>query len=592
MAPPLRARSARSGRARPARDPRSTLSRRALDLVQKIESKDRYGIFLLPVDADAIPDYRKVVARPMDLSTVRANVSAGVYLSPDDLRADLDLIWANCIRFNSDESIYYKEAVRLRALAGKYFEEFLRNLARDGVTPAAGGGGDAANGAVKPTSAVSLRVNAKRLRGIAAGEKGGVEGGQNGIADGAAKGDEDTAAEADEEIAVDQFLKGPRKRLRNSQGGGASTLNYAHGAQARMHPRPRQELHGVGWRGSPSYQDFVSQSGPAARRLLAIVLDPFAVRDHDDAFARMDAEAHANAQADMEASMQTNMQENANDALEAPALPTKRPRSPPSESNLPDAPPKPEPIMPMGPPAEPPSPRAVEDLRKILKSHKIDDAFLNAHLPKSVAGAGSPGDTVLEEVRPAGQEAEEAVQENGKAGESESDSDGSLDVGDDAEGQVEADSLASGEEASPSSELDRLLQTNHANILNLLRVRALKEGAVGEALEGLQAMEEEYARCLRDGVAMAAEMFPPSVLIPRRKAEELSVAAAKEFMSKKVVGEEAKDGEAAAKEDVTIEDEAKEATVKEDVSKEDMPMEDVPKESVPKEVAAKEAAIK
>eukprot|EP00171_Calliarthron_tuberculosum_P011371 IDg11371t1 len=116
-----------------ARDHRDILKRRSIELIRKIEDKDKHAIFLEPVEADQVPGYADVITRPMDLSTIRKSVTMGVYRTPAELRADIDLIWANCIKFNADGSIYYREAVRLRALAGKYFEEFLRNLARDGL---------------------------------------------------------------------------------------------------------------------------------------------------------------------------------------------------------------------------------------------------------------------------------------------------------------------------------------------------------------------------------------------------------------------------------------------------------------------------
>lgn len=120
------------------RDPKDLFKKRATDLIRKISDKDRYAIFLEPVDTKAVPDYLKVIPRPMDLSTVQANLVAGVYRTPPELRADLDLIWSNCCTFNADDSIFYKEAVRLRALCARHYDDMLRLLIRDGVAPALG----------------------------------------------------------------------------------------------------------------------------------------------------------------------------------------------------------------------------------------------------------------------------------------------------------------------------------------------------------------------------------------------------------------------------------------------------------------------
>ena len=112
---------------------RDALQRRSLELLDKLCAKDKYAVFLDPVNTDEVPGYLDVISRRMDLATIRKSVSMGVYRTPMELRADIDLIWSNCIKFNADDTVYYREAVRLRALAGKYFEELLRNLARDGL---------------------------------------------------------------------------------------------------------------------------------------------------------------------------------------------------------------------------------------------------------------------------------------------------------------------------------------------------------------------------------------------------------------------------------------------------------------------------
>lgn len=123
---------------RTPRDPRELLKKRGADLLRKISDKDRYGIFLQPVDVDAIDGYAQLIARPMDLSTCQNNLAMGVYRTPMELRTDLDLIWSNCCTFNADDSIYFKEAVRLRAVCARYYDDFVKALVKDGVAPALG----------------------------------------------------------------------------------------------------------------------------------------------------------------------------------------------------------------------------------------------------------------------------------------------------------------------------------------------------------------------------------------------------------------------------------------------------------------------
>ena len=48
--------------------------------------------FLEPVSEAEAPGYRQLIAKPMDLGTVRANIRAGVYPSPAHAWADLQLV--------------------------------------------------------------------------------------------------------------------------------------------------------------------------------------------------------------------------------------------------------------------------------------------------------------------------------------------------------------------------------------------------------------------------------------------------------------------------------------------------------------------
>ncbi|KAL1648874.1 transcription initiation at TATA-containing promoter protein [Diplodia intermedia] len=60
--------------------------------------------FLQPVDPVAlnIPQYLKIIRKPMDLGTVYGRFKRGEYTSAKDIKADLDLIFANCYKFNPE----------------------------------------------------------------------------------------------------------------------------------------------------------------------------------------------------------------------------------------------------------------------------------------------------------------------------------------------------------------------------------------------------------------------------------------------------------------------------------------------------------
>ena len=83
---------------------------RARDVVAAVmKHKHARLLFNQPVDASLFPDYRKIIKRPMDLSTVMARLREGeasgwqhgTYSTPADVLADVSLIWSNCNTFNS-----------------------------------------------------------------------------------------------------------------------------------------------------------------------------------------------------------------------------------------------------------------------------------------------------------------------------------------------------------------------------------------------------------------------------------------------------------------------------------------------------------
>ncbi|KAL7414368.1 Bromodomain-containing protein, partial [Mrakia frigida] len=47
-----------------------------------------------------IPDYPKIVKRPMDLSTIRQNLADNYYDDPQEVHSDVKLMFKNCYLFN------------------------------------------------------------------------------------------------------------------------------------------------------------------------------------------------------------------------------------------------------------------------------------------------------------------------------------------------------------------------------------------------------------------------------------------------------------------------------------------------------------
>lgn len=76
--------------------------------------KPRYAasahFFLAPVDPVAlnIPDYHKVIKKPMDLGTVELKLKQGEYENLKEFEADVRLVFANCYKFNPQSNLVHQ----------------------------------------------------------------------------------------------------------------------------------------------------------------------------------------------------------------------------------------------------------------------------------------------------------------------------------------------------------------------------------------------------------------------------------------------------------------------------------------------------
>ena len=60
-----------------------------------------------------LEDYPQIIKKPMDLSTVKRNLSKSAYKTYEDFFNDIQLIWDNCKTYNMAESEIYKYAEEL-----------------------------------------------------------------------------------------------------------------------------------------------------------------------------------------------------------------------------------------------------------------------------------------------------------------------------------------------------------------------------------------------------------------------------------------------------------------------------------------------
>jgi hypothetical protein len=83
-----------------------------LAVLDKITKTDARLIFAEPVPDD-VPKYREIIKDPMDLSTMRRKAKRGKYKTLDAFVADFNLMIRNCMTFNPDTTIFYKEGKRI-----------------------------------------------------------------------------------------------------------------------------------------------------------------------------------------------------------------------------------------------------------------------------------------------------------------------------------------------------------------------------------------------------------------------------------------------------------------------------------------------
>ncbi|XP_071741634.1 transcription factor GTE7-like [Rutidosis leptorrhynchoides] len=83
-------------------------------------------VFNKPVDAVALGlhDYHQIIKRPMDLGTVKSNLSKGFYANPVDFASDVRLVFENAMLYNPRTDEVHRMAEQLLT----YFEDLFRPI--------------------------------------------------------------------------------------------------------------------------------------------------------------------------------------------------------------------------------------------------------------------------------------------------------------------------------------------------------------------------------------------------------------------------------------------------------------------------------
>ena len=97
-------------------------------LLRRVKGKGEHvHHFLIPVDhvALGLPDYPKVIKRPMDLGTIQRRLDAHRYQHPSEFVDDMRLVWSNAVAYNKPASPVHAAALHLREIFERSLFEVL-----------------------------------------------------------------------------------------------------------------------------------------------------------------------------------------------------------------------------------------------------------------------------------------------------------------------------------------------------------------------------------------------------------------------------------------------------------------------------------
>lgn len=104
----------------------ASLMKSCVQVLQKLMKHKHGWIFNVPVDAVGmgLHDYYEIIKKPMDLGTVKANLSKNVYATPEEFASDVRLTFNNALTYNPKGHDVYTMAEQLLVR----FEELYRPL--------------------------------------------------------------------------------------------------------------------------------------------------------------------------------------------------------------------------------------------------------------------------------------------------------------------------------------------------------------------------------------------------------------------------------------------------------------------------------
>ena len=101
---------------------------RCLLLLDRVEKHELSAPFRLPVDRALVPNYDKIVKRPIDISFIKAKLEGGGYSRPELFGQDMELMWTNALTYNVEGTQMHGLTQSLRTLFNKWYAKLEATL--------------------------------------------------------------------------------------------------------------------------------------------------------------------------------------------------------------------------------------------------------------------------------------------------------------------------------------------------------------------------------------------------------------------------------------------------------------------------------
>ncbi|CAD5218508.1 unnamed protein product [Bursaphelenchus okinawaensis] len=93
------------------------------ETLERLIEKDHLLVFTQPVNEDEVPGYFNIIKKPMDFDKMRKKLKNGEYKRVADMKADFDLMMANCETFNRNNDHYLRYGQIIKSLGVKVLRD-------------------------------------------------------------------------------------------------------------------------------------------------------------------------------------------------------------------------------------------------------------------------------------------------------------------------------------------------------------------------------------------------------------------------------------------------------------------------------------